>query len=456
MRGVWVATVANIDWPTKPGLKKKIQKEEIISILDHSKQLGFNAIFLQVRPASDAFYKSSYEPWSSFLNKQYASPKYDPLKFWIEEAHKRGIELHAWINPYRASMNLKNNLPENHPASTNPEWFVEYGEKRYFNPGVPESTVHINKVVKEIVTNYNIDGIHMDDYFYPYPISGKAFPDSIEYNKYGADSFSDIKDWRRHNVNETIKSLTKTIKTTKPWVNFGISPFGVWRNKADDPRGSDTKAGATNYDALYADILLWMENKWIDYVAPQLYWETTHPVANYTILADWWNANSYDTPIYIGHGIYKIGSDNPDWQDPKQLPMQMNINENLPHIKGSIFFSYKHLKRDLLGFQDSLKTGYYKHEALAPEIKSKNQTQSQSLRKLKVSRKKIKWTIDNKSTAPCKYLIEISKDNKLIYNTITYNKKIAFPELNIEKPTNIKVYLVDAYNRIVGSKSLEL
>lgn len=456
MRGVWVATVANIDWPTKSGLKKNVQKKEIISILDHSKKLGFNAIFLQVRPACDAFYRSEHEPWSIFLNNQSSSPRYDPLKFWIKEAHNRGIELHAWINPYRASMNTKKALPDKHPAKRNPEWFVKYGDKLYFNPGVPESAIHINKVVKDIVCNYNIDGIHMDDYFYPYPIRGEEFPDSLEYEKYGAKAFDHIDDWRRHNVNETIKSLTETIKSTKPWVSFGISPFGVWRNNIDDPRGSNTKAGVTNYDDLYADILLWMENQWIDYVSPQLYWETTHSSANYTTLAHWWNKNSYNTPIYIGHGIYKVGSDNPDWQDPKQLPMQMAINEELSNIKGSIFFSYKHFKRDLIGFQDSLKTDFYRHSALTPIINKKNSLKPPQLNKVRVNQKNIKWSVKNKRKEPFKCLVEVFEEEKLKHNQICYGNKTQLPQMNTQNNLRISVYLIDAYNQIIDVKSINL
>lgn len=402
MRGIWVATVSNIDWPSSNSLKSKTQKREAIELLNHVKSLGFNTIFLQVRPTTDALYNSSLEPWSSVLTPvagQAPKPFYDPLQFWIDEAHQRGIELHAWINPYRAAMNADTPLPDNHPAIAHPEWFLTYGGKLYFDPGQPASKHHINKVVKEIIKNYEVDGIHMDDYFYPYPIAGIEFPDSLSYNKYGKANFPDNKDdWRRENVNQTIESLYQTIKTEKPWVAFGISPFGVWRNQADDPRGSDSRAGATNYDHLYADILKWMENGWMDYVAPQIYWETSHPAANFVKLAQWWNDNNYETPVFIGHGTYKIGSDKPDWQSPQQMPQQFRIGRSLPNINGNISFSYKHFKRDLLGFQDSLANHLFNTVALPPAYELKPQTTPDNpIIKIKATGRRVKWKLEKSS-----------------------------------------------------------
>ncbi|MBS2212972.1 family 10 glycosylhydrolase [Carboxylicivirga mesophila] len=438
MRGVWVATVANIDWPSQPGLKVKEQKAEALQIIRHSKQLGLNAIFLQVRPASDVLYKSVYEPWSKVLTGEAGkSPKYDPLKYWIELAHADGLELHAWINPYRASMNMRDELPAKHPYHDTPEMFVEYGNKLYFNPGHPDANTHINKVVKELVENYAIDGIHMDDYFYPYPVSGQVFPDSMYYERYGQMQFDDIADWRRENVNQTIRSIQATIQSTKPWVQFGISPFGVWRNKTDDPLGSDTKAGTTNYDGLYADVLKWMQNGWIDYVVPQLYWGTSHPVANYLVLVNWWNENSCGLPVYIGHGIYKIGSDKADWQDVQQLPSQLGLVRSSSNLNGSVFFSYKHLKRDLLGLQDSLINNFYQTKALAIYgANSQSAALAGDVEKLKATRRKIKWkSTNNDNAAPEKYIIyryqafdAFSPDDARFILDVVYDTKYRIPK----------------------------
>jgi len=402
MRGIWVATVSNIDWPSSNTLTTKEQKREAIELLDHIKSLGFNTVFLQIRPASDALYSSSLEPWSQVLTSkagQAPKPFYDPLNFWIDKAHQRGIELHAWINPYRAAMKASAPLPDTHPAKTHPEWFLTYGDKLYFDPGRPESKHHINKIVKEIISNYEIDGIHMDDYFYPYPIAGVEFPDSLSYEKYGKINFPENKnDWRRDNVTQTIESLHQTIKSEKPWIAFGISPFCVWRNQVDDTRASDSRAGATNYDHLYADILKWMENGWMDYVAPQIYWETSHPAANFVKLTQWWNDNNYETPVFIGHGTYKIGSAKPDWQSPQQMPQQFRLGRAQPNIKGSISFSYKHFKRNLLGFQDSLKTDLFNTIALTPAYhSSQNSNPENPIIKLKVTGRRLKWKLNKYS-----------------------------------------------------------
>ncbi|WP_439184244.1 glycoside hydrolase family 10 protein [Carboxylicivirga taeanensis] len=458
MRGVWVATVANIDWPSQPGLSVKQQKREANEIIMHCKQLGLNAIFLQVRPASDVLYSSVLEPWSKVLTGQAGkNPRYDPLEYWVKQAHRQGIELHAWINPYRASMNLTDDLPQEHPYHTTPEMFVEYGNKLYYNPGHPKANIHINRVVKELLLNYDIDGLHMDDYFYPYPIQGQQFPDSTYYQRYGKGAFDQINDWRRANVNNTIRSIHATIESTKPWVQFGISPFGVWRNRSDDPRGSDTKAGTSNYDGLYADVLTWMENKWVDYIAPQIYWGTSHPLANYNVLASWWNNNHYDVPVYIGHGIYKIGSDKPDWQDQRQLPKQMEVVRNASNLSGSIFFSYKHLKRNLLGLQDSLMTNFYKSKSVVPSGASgEAKAVNGEVTKLKANKRRIKWKYvgDNKGE-PLKYLIykyhpkdAFQPDNPDFIYDVSYKSKYKLPKRQSKSTEEflIRVTVLNAYN----------
>ncbi|MEM1215835.1 MAG: family 10 glycosylhydrolase, partial [Bacteroidota bacterium] len=276
LRAAWVATVLNIDYPRSPSTNPIALKEQYRNMLDQLKDLGLNAVIVQVRPAGDALYPSEYAPWSAYLTgRQGAPPKddFDPLAFMIEETHRRSMEFHAWINPFRASMNLDTaSLFLTHPINTHPNWLVTYGTKMYFNPGIPEVRNHLVDVVGELVDNYNLDGIHIDDYFYPYPIKDVPFPDADTYRFYGRLS-SSIEDWRRSNTDKLMEALHERIKMTRPSVSFGVSPFGVWRNKSEAaPKGSDTRAGATSYDDLYADVLKWVNRGWVDYVMPQLYW----------------------------------------------------------------------------------------------------------------------------------------------------------------------------------------
>ena len=297
LRGVWVASVINIDWPSKKGLSVESQKREYIQILENVKKWNMNAVFVQVKPVGDAFYPSKYAPWSEYLTgTQGINPGYDPLKFMVDEAHKRGIEFHAWFNPYRLTMNGGiEKLSSNNIGRKKPEWTVMYGGKLYLNPGIPEVNDYVVDSIMEVVKNYDIDGVHMDDYFYPYKVKGQEYPDSTQYKKYGRN-FSSIGDWRRNNINMLVQKLNKSIKNEKSDVSFGISPFGVWRNASTDPiKGSNTRAGIQNYDDLYADILKWMENSWLDYVAPQIYWNQGFEVAEYNTLVNWWSNNAKKT-----------------------------------------------------------------------------------------------------------------------------------------------------------------
>lgn len=372
-RAVWVATVNNIDWPSKPGLSTADQKKEVIQLLDLHKKNGMNAIIMQVRPAADAFYKSELEPWSKYLTGtpgKAPSPYYDPLEFWIKECRARNMEFHAWLNPFRVSQNAADPLASNHIAFKHPEWIVSYGGKLYFDPGLPQAREFVVKVVNDIVTRYDVDAIHFDDYFYPYPLKDD-FPDENSFKRYSRGFTSVQKaDWRRDNVDIVIKMLSENIKESKPWVKFGISPFGVWRNKADDPEGSETSAGTTNYDHLYADILKWQKNGWIDYSLPQLYWQIGHPSVDYLTLAKWWAAHSYNRATYIGHAVYKLeqNASVPEWKDPNQLVEQIQVTREIPQIRGSAFYSSKHFGRDLFGFTQKLQEEIYSSPALIPAM----------------------------------------------------------------------------------------
>jgi uncharacterized lipoprotein YddW (UPF0748 family) len=368
-RAAWIATVDNIDWPTKGNYNSESQKQEYIRMLDMHKRNGLNAVVVQVRPAADAFYPSEYEPWSEWLTGKQGKPPfpyYDPLEFMIEEAHKRGLEFHAWCNPYRAEFSIgRSSIAASNMIKTHPEWFLTYGTTRYFDPGNKEVQEFVVKVIRDIVSRYNVDAIHFDDYFYPYPIAGKEFPDKTSYKKYGGNMSRD--EWRRSNVDSIILKLSQAIKDENRFCRFGISPFGVWRNRADDPEGSNTQAGLTNYDHLYADILLWLRNGWIDYVVPQLYWETGHPTVAYETLLDWWSKHSYGKHCYIGVGMYKAGV-NAIWRDKTLLPRQVQLMRDHPDVQGAVYFSSKSFEKNINGWSDSLAFNYYKEPALIPPM----------------------------------------------------------------------------------------
>jgi uncharacterized lipoprotein YddW (UPF0748 family) len=368
-RAVWIATVANIDWPSKAGLTTQEQQKEFIEILEMHKSNGMNAVIVQVRPCADALYNSPYEPWSKWLTGKigkYPYPYYDPLEFMISESHKRGLEFHAWFNPYRALMNIDAGIDSASVAFKNPEWFVTYGKNMYFDPGLPEAREHTVNVIMDVVNRYDVDGVHFDDYFYPYRIAKTEFPDSTTFETHKGE-FTNKDDWRRNNVDLLIKKLNDSINQVKPHVQFGVSPFGVWRNKSLDPRGSETRGGQTCYDDLYADVLKWLQEGWIDYVIPQIYWSIGFEAAPYEVLARWWNENSYNHPVIIGQGVYKVNANNdPRWKEPDQIGKQIRLNRQLSHIKGSAYFSSKSFKSNPLGVTDSLKTNLYKSAALTP------------------------------------------------------------------------------------------
>ncbi|KPQ19729.1 MAG: hypothetical protein HLUCCX10_01730 [Algoriphagus marincola HL-49] len=369
-RGVWIATVVNIDWPESGTDSWSKQKEDFLVLLDHYKNLNFNAVIVQVRAAGDAFYPSRHAPWSRYLTgKEGVAPQTseNPLTWMIKAAHDRGLEFHAWLNPYRATFDDKTEtLSQEHDFFQHPDWMLKYGTKYYYNPGLPEVKEKLLAVIKELVDGYDIDAIHFDDYFYPYKVQNQRFPDQKTFEKYKKPGQT-IEDWRRDNVNSLIQVIHQTVKTSKPWVQFGISPFGVWRNQDRDPRGSPTRAGQTNYDDLYADPLTWMQNGWIDYLIPQLYWSMDYELASYRKLNDWWAANSYQTNVYIGNGPYKI-RDNADiaWDNPKEINNQVQYTRTLMEIQGNAFFSAKSLFSKNQDVANLLKQELYDSPTLPP------------------------------------------------------------------------------------------
>ncbi|GAA4334674.1 glycoside hydrolase family 10 protein [Mucilaginibacter gynuensis] len=370
-RGVWIATVVNIDWPSSSRIGPDRQKKELLSQLDAHQKTGINAIMLQVRPAADALYAKSFEPWSKYLTgKQGQAPgaDFDPLEFATTEAHKRGMEMHAWFNPYRATFDGNfAALASDHITKLKPEWFFIYGGIKLFNPGIPEVREYIVRVILNVVDNYDVDGIHLDDYFYPYQIAGQRINDSDAYAKYGGN-FTDIKEWRRDNVNQLIKMLGDSIHKHKPSMKFGISPFGIWANKGQNPEGSETHGGSSYYEQ-FADTRKWVQEGWIDYINPQLYWQIGNRSAAFDTLLDWWSDNTYNRHLYIGIAAYRVLERKlAAFRDPNQLPSQIQYLRENPRVQGSVYFSSNSLLSNPLGFTDSLKNNYYKHPALPPPM----------------------------------------------------------------------------------------
>ncbi|AOS63568.1 glycoside hydrolase family 10 protein [Actinoalloteichus hymeniacidonis] len=343
LRGTWVSSVSNIDWPSRSGLSAETQQQEYVALLDEAVDLRLNAVFVQIRPTADAFWPSPHEPWSQWLTgTQGADPGYDPLAFLVEEAHARGLEFHAWFNPYRVSTQSDpSKLAPDHPARVNPDWIFRYGSQLYYNPGIPEVRKFVQTAMMDAVENYDIDGAHWDDYFYPYPISGESIPDQDTYAEFG-DDFDSIEDWRRNNIDLLVQEMGERIEAVKPDVAFGVSPFGIWRNDSSDPAGSDTN-GLESYSAIFADTRRWVTQGWVDYISPQVYWEIGHAAADYAVLVPWWAdvVAGTDVRLYIGQAAYKVGS-NAAW-DTAELSEHLTLNEAHPEVGGDVFFSHSSL-----------------------------------------------------------------------------------------------------------------
>jgi uncharacterized lipoprotein YddW (UPF0748 family) len=371
LRGDWIASVTNIDWPSRPGLTPEQQKAELVGWYDEAVDRGLNAVVVQVRPTADSFWPSPIEPWSKYLTgTQGQHPGYDPLAFAVQQAHVRNLEFHAWFNPYRVSMDTNRDaLVPTHPARVHPDWVIAYGGKLYYDPGVPAARHLVEDAIMDAVTKYDIDAVHFDDYFYPYPVAGTPFPDDATFAQY-PDGYTDRADWRRHNINLLITELGHRIHAAKPWVKFGVSPFAVWRNKATDPEGSDTTAGAQTYDDLYADTRRWVREEWIDYIVPQVYWNIGFAPADYAKLVPWWSneVNGTDVQLYIGQATYKVGTStqDPAWFDPREMTKHLLFNRDYPEVRGDIYFSAKDVRANRLGHMDTVQAEHYEHPALIP------------------------------------------------------------------------------------------
>lgn len=372
-RGVWVATVANIDWPSRPGLPVPQQQRELLAILDRAAELHLNAVVFQVRPSADALYASDIEPWSEYLTGamgQAPQPAWDPLAYAVREAHARGLELHAWFNPYRAQNDqAKSAASPTHISRTNPALVKRYGRFLWMDPGEPQVRARTLRVVLDVVKRYDIDGVHIDDYFYPYPIAqarGRGdlpFPDEASYAKYTASGGKlGRDDWRRENVNTLVREMAEGIRAEKPWVKFGISPFGIWR-----PGSPSSVRGFDAYGKLYADARKWMHEGWGDYFSPQLYWPTYKEGQRYPVLLDWWaGENRKRRHLWPGNFTSRSGATGTGSFTVSELLEQIRVTRTHPGSGGNVHFSMRAFSRNQAGMNDTLLEGPYREAALVP------------------------------------------------------------------------------------------
>lgn len=373
LRGVWVSTVQRVDFPSHASTNPDELRREWLDLLQYYQELNLNTVIVQIRPTGDAIYPSKYAPYSKWLTGKSGRPldgNYDLLQFMIYTAHQEGMEFHAWINPYRIIIDEDTtDLDAKHPLKAHPEWVVKYGREYILNPGIPAVWNYLTDVVGEVVKKYEIDAIHFDDYFYPYRIANEPFPDKQAFARYGK-KFSDVNVWRRANTDSLMWNVRKVINKHKPRVQLGVSPFAVWRNASDDPRGSDTKAFQRCYDDLYADVLSWIDRGWLDYVAPEIYFNIGNPLVDYQKILDWWSSHSKGTNLYVSHAIYKVNRQEkyPAWNDPDEIPRQLNIARGTPNVKGLVFFSSKWLKANDPGVTSVLRERFFTEKAELPTV----------------------------------------------------------------------------------------
>ncbi|MCF0181098.1 MAG: family 10 glycosylhydrolase [Muribaculaceae bacterium] len=443
-RGAWMHIIGQKQYAMQSTAENQAY---LIDQLDKLEAAGINAIVWQIRPQADAAYVSKLEPWSRWISGEAGkapNPMWDPLQFMIDEAHKRGMELHAWINPYRVTSDKNDKPAPGHIYYEHPEWFLKYADgKIYFDPGLPECRDFIDKVVRDIITRYDVDAIHMDDYFYPYPVEGVDFPDDASYAKYGQGW--DRGDWRRANVDKLIEKLHNTLVELKPWVQFGISPFGVWRNKTDDVNGSDTRA-LQCYDKLYADCPRWTALGWVDYMVPQLYWELDHPRANCLTLTHWWDQHANGRHMYIGTSVNNvmdhrdIAAENGDTLNPTQLDHRTRINRECKYIQGPCWWPAYSITRNYKGVMDSLQTTHQSTPALIQPYRWIDVKAPEAVKNLTISSTKTEVTLMWEAPATTDPMQQAVR-------YVVYRVKQGEP-LDIENSNNIL--------KITGMKSLKI
>lgn len=397
-RGAWLHIVGNQQIRT---MSREQVQQWFDATLDALQSMGCNAVIFQVRPQADAFYASELEPWTRFLTGEQGvapDPFWDPLQYMVDACHARGMELHAWLNPYRVTSNDREQLCPEHLYFKKPEIFRRYGKQLYFDPGEPESVAHTVKVIADIVTRYDVDAIHFDDYFYPYPEKFEEFHDDASFSKYAAAQgfeYWQKGDWRRHNVETLIRAVNDTIKAVKPWVRFGISPFGIHRNRKDTPDGSGSEtSGLSNYEQLFADVPTWADKGYIDYVAPQLYWRIGHPAADYDVLIHWWNDRACKGHLYIGQSIGTFSE--PDLDNPSvtQTARKMQLVRSLPNVDGNIWWPGWTLVQPAdAGFslRDSLQAVYQRFPALIPAYTDLDAVAPEPVASVSVSGRGLSW-----------------------------------------------------------------
>ena len=383
-RGAWIQCVNG----QFKGIGTETMQRTLTYQLNELQKDGCNAIILQVRPECDALYESDLEPWSYYLTGvqgEKPNPYWDPLQWMIDECHRRGMELHAWINPYRAKTKSPHQNAANHVIVRHPEWTFDYDGLTLLNPAYKECRDYICDVVKDIVERYDVDGLHIDDYFYPYPVAGVEIPDEAQYRA-APNGMKNRDDWRRYNVNMFIQQVYETIHATKPWVKFGVSPFGIYRNQKSDPNGSKTN-GLQNYDQLYADVLLWDANGWMDYCVPQLYWEIGNKAADYDELIHWWNRHLTRTPLYIGEDVERTVK-YPDLTNKSQhqLAAKMALHAELPRIQGTVLWYAKAAVDNVGNYGTLLRNNYWRMPALQPLMPHIDKKAPKAPRKLKAVR----------------------------------------------------------------------
>ena len=453
-RGAWIQCVNG----QFKGMGTERMQKTLTYQLDELKKDGCNVIIFQVRPECDALYESSIEPWSYYLTGEQGSrpyPYWDPLQWMIEQCHKRGMELHAWINPYRAKTKAAHVNAVNHVVVQHPEWTFQYDGLTLLNPALKQCRDYICQVVKDIVDRYDVDGLHIDDYFYPYPVPGVAISDKANFqaNNYGLENQGD---WRRLNVNLFIEQLYQTVHSAKPWVKVGISPFGIYRNQKNDPNGSRTN-GLQNYDDLYADVLLWDREGWMDYCVPQLYWEIGNKAADYEELIHWWNANITKSDLYIGEDIERTAKF-------KQMARKMELHTQMPRIKGTVLWYAKAAVDNVGNYGTKLRTNYWRYPALQPTMKSIDSKAPKKPRKVQVidveGQKVLFWTApkgEGWKDAAVKYAVyrfnqgekvDISNTSKLV--AITGETHFELPAAEEGRRC---VYAITALDRVQNESS---
>ena len=457
MRGAWIQCVNG----QFQGMGTQKMQQTLTYQLDELWKDGVNVIIFQVRPECDALYESNIEPWSRFLTGQQGrapQPYWDPLQWMIDQCHARGMELHAWINPYRARTKTTTALASNHIKMRKPQNCFEYDGLTILNPGIPENRDYICQVARDIVTRYDVDGIHMDDYFYPYPAAGQTIPDDAQYRQYN-NGIRDLGDWRRYNVNLFIEQFYKTIHEAKPWVKVGISPFGIYRNKRSSSIGSNTN-GLQNYDDLYADVLLWVNNGWLDYCVPQIYWEIGNKAADYDTLIRWWNQYAGGRPLIIGEDVERtVKYTDPQNPSQHQLPAKMRLHQQMPHVKGTVLWYAKAAVDNVGNYGTTLRNYYWRHPALQPDMSFIDKKTTSKVRKLKPV-----WTSDgyilfwtapkgkNWQTEATRYVVyQFAKGEKVNLNDPTKIVAVTpdtFWKLPYVNGNHKYTYVVTALNRL--------